>query len=87
MVHLIKRDGLARGVSRREVYPLGPCYPVEVNTWEWGGLSGQWLEQGIGAGVAAGGIPWSEPWAVVIHAVKHGVGYVGPCHPAQFFGA
>ena len=86
MVHLIERDGLAGGVSCREVYLIGTCYRVWVDTWEWGGLWGQWLEQGIRAGGSTGGITGPEPWAVVIHAVEHGPKYVGPRHPAQFLG-
>ena len=34
----------------------------------------------------AGGVPGSEPQAVVIHAVGHGVQHTGPRHPAQFLG-
>ena len=73
MVHLMERNGLAWGVSRRDVYSFGAFYRVWVDTWEWGRLWGQWLEQGVGAGVPAWGIPGPEPWAVVIHAVGHGV--------------
>ena len=40
VVLLTEGDGLARGVSRREVHSLGACYSVEVFIWEWGGLWG-----------------------------------------------
>ena len=63
MVYLIERDGLARCVARREVHSFGACYRVWVYTWERGGLWGQWLEQGVGAGVAAGGVPGPQSWA------------------------
>ena len=38
-------------------------------TWEWGGLWGQWLEQCVGAGVAAEGVPGTRSRARAIHAV------------------
>ena len=73
MVYLIERDGLARGVACREVHSFGACYRVQVYTWEWGGLTGQWLEEGVGAGVAAGGAAGPQSWAGAIHAVGYGI--------------